>query len=67
MTARAPGGKHPILSTYRVQMHKEFGFVASRDIAAYLDQLGITHLYSSPYLKAEVGSLHGYNVVDQRV
>ena len=58
--------RYAILSTYRVQMHADFGFGAARDIAAYLDQLGITHLYSSPYLKAEKGSLHGYNVVDQR-
>ena len=56
-----------ILSTYRVQLHADFGFVAARDIAEYLHRLGITHLYCSPYLKAETGSLHGYNVVDQRV
>jgi (1->4)-alpha-D-glucan 1-alpha-D-glucosylmutase len=67
MTDDAKDGRYPILSTYRVQLHKDFGFGAARDIAAYLDQLGITHLYCSPYLKAEKGSLHGYNVVDQRL
>ena len=67
MSANETGNhRYPILSTYRVQLHKEFGFTAARDIAAYLEKLGITHLYSSPYLKAEKGSLHGYNVVDQR-
>ena len=30
----------------------------------YLDALGISHVYASPYLKAEAGSTHGYNLVD---
>ena len=30
----------------------------------YLDELGISHLYASPYLKARAGSKHGYDVVD---
>src|SRR4051794_36354072 len=51
-------------STYRVQFHKGFPF---RDVAAivpYLADLGITHLYASPYLKATPGSTHGYDVID---
>ena len=30
----------------------------------YLRDLGITHAYASPYLKARPGSTHGYDIVD---
>ncbi len=33
-------------------------------IAAYLKDLGVSHVYSSPYLQAAPGSMHGYDVVD---
>ncbi len=52
------------LSTYRVQLRAEFGFDAAAAIAGYLSDLGISHLYSSPYLQAAPGSSHGYDVVD---
>jgi (1->4)-alpha-D-glucan 1-alpha-D-glucosylmutase len=52
------------LSTYRVQLRSEFGFDAAAAIAGYLSDLGISHLYSSPYLQAAPGSAHGYDVVD---
>jgi (1->4)-alpha-D-glucan 1-alpha-D-glucosylmutase len=52
------------LSTYRVQLRPEFGFDEAAAIADYLAELGITHLYSSPYLQAARGSTHGYDVVD---
>jgi (1->4)-alpha-D-glucan 1-alpha-D-glucosylmutase len=59
---RTPG------STYRLQLHKDFNFDAAAEIASYLRELGITHVYSSPYLQAAPGSMHGYDVVDhQRV
>ena len=54
----------PPLSTYRVQLRPEFGFAEAAAIADYLADLGITHLYSSPYLQAARGSAHGYDVVD---
>jgi (1->4)-alpha-D-glucan 1-alpha-D-glucosylmutase len=55
-------------STYRIQLHKAFTFDDASAIAAYLSALGITHVYSSPYLQAAPGSMHGYDVVDhQRV
>ncbi len=56
--------KKPPLSTYRVQLRPEFGFDDAAAIAGYLADLGITHLYSSPYLQAARGSAHGYDVVD---
>ena len=55
-------------STYRLQLHKEFTFDDAAEIAVYLRSLGISHVYSSPYLQAAPGSMHGYDVVDhQRV
>ncbi len=51
-------------STYRVQLHSGFTFDDADAIAEYLKALGISHLYSSPYLQAAPGSMHGYDVVD---
>ncbi|MDR6873086.1 (1-_4)-alpha-D-glucan 1-alpha-D-glucosylmutase [Bosea sp. BE125] len=51
-------------STYRLQFHKGFPFSAGRDLAAYLEELGVSHVYSSPILTARAGSIHGYDVVD---
>lgn len=56
------------ISTYRLQLHKGFTFDDASSIAGYLWALGISHVYSSPYLQAAPGSMHGYDVVDhQRV
>ena len=57
---RVPG------STYRLQLHKDFTFHDASAIADYVKALGITHVYSSPYLQAAPGSMHGYDVVDHR-
>ena len=53
-------------STYRLQLHKGFTFDDAAGIADYLRQLGISHVYSSPYLQAAPGSTHGYDVVDHQ-
>ena len=53
-------------STYRLQLHKGFTFDDAAAIADYLRQLGISHVYSSPYLQAAPGSMHGYDVVDHQ-
>jgi (1->4)-alpha-D-glucan 1-alpha-D-glucosylmutase len=53
-------------STYRLQLHKNFTFDDAAAVAAYLHQLGVSHVYSSPYLQAAPGSMHGYDVVDHR-
>ena len=52
------------LSTYRLQLSSEFGFDDAAKLVPYLKALGITHLYSSPFLKARKGSKHGYDIVD---
>ncbi|HEX6487852.1 MAG TPA: malto-oligosyltrehalose synthase [Candidatus Dormibacteraeota bacterium] len=51
-------------ATYRVQLHRGFGFEDAAAIAGYLAELGVSHLYCSPYLQAAEGSTHGYDVVD---
>src|SRR5687767_2749281 len=54
-------------STYRVQFHKGFTFRDAARVVPYLGDLGLTHLYASPYLKARPGSTHGYDITDHRV
>ena len=53
-------------STYRLQLHKDFNFDDAAAIAEYLRDLGISHVYCSPYLQAAPGSTHGYDVVDHQ-
>jgi (1->4)-alpha-D-glucan 1-alpha-D-glucosylmutase len=52
------------VSTYRVQLQPGFGFTALADIVPYLDALGATECYCSPYFKARPGSTHGYDIGD---
>ena len=52
------------LATYRLQLTKDFGFDQAAVLVPYLKELGITHLYASPFLKARPGSTHGYDIVD---
>jgi (1->4)-alpha-D-glucan 1-alpha-D-glucosylmutase len=51
-------------STYRVQLSAAFPFAAARSVVPYLADLGVSHLYTSPVLRARSGSSHGYDVVD---
>ncbi|MDF2705790.1 MAG: treY [Nonomuraea muscovyensis] len=52
------------ISTYRVQLTPDFGFAQVAEIAGYLRDLGVSHVYLSPILQANPGSLHGYDVTD---
>src|SRR5688572_19993494 len=52
------------VSTYRLQLNRLFTARDARGIVPYLASLGITDLYSSSFLKAAPGSLHGYDVTD---
>jgi (1->4)-alpha-D-glucan 1-alpha-D-glucosylmutase len=52
------------LSTYRLQLSPRFTLRDARDVVPYLDALGITHVYASPFLKARPGSEHGYDITD---
>ena len=51
-------------ATYRVQMHAGFTFNQARDVVAYLHELGVSDLYTSPFFQASPGSTHGYDIVD---
>ena len=51
-------------ATYRVQLRAEFDFAATAAQAGYFADLGISHVYCSPYTQAAKGSTHGYDVVD---
>ncbi len=51
-------------ATYRFQFNKSFTLKDAIVLVPYLSDLGITHLYASPILKARPGSMHGYDVVD---
>jgi (1->4)-alpha-D-glucan 1-alpha-D-glucosylmutase len=51
-------------ATYRVQLTKDFDFEQAAAIVPYLKELGISHLYASPFLKARPGSTHGYDIVN---
>lgn len=48
----------------RLQFHKDFNFDKAVGLLDYFSSLGISHIYSSPILKARPGSQHGYDVVD---
>ena len=52
------------VATYRLQLRPQFGFAAAAELIPYLAELGVSHLYTSPYLQAASGSSHGYDVVD---
>jgi (1->4)-alpha-D-glucan 1-alpha-D-glucosylmutase len=57
---------HPRIpsATYRLQFNKTFTFGHAAGLAEYLRDLGISHVYASPYFKASPGSTHGYDVTD---
>ncbi|HEX6276207.1 MAG TPA: glycogen debranching protein GlgX, partial [Polyangiaceae bacterium] len=61
---RAGGALHRLSATYRLQLHSAFPFRAAAGILEYLNELGVTDVYTSPLLAAAKGSTHGYDVVD---
>jgi len=52
------------VATYRLQFNASFTFSDAKKIVQYLHDLGVSDIYSSPYLKAGKGSRHGYDIVD---
>lgn len=51
-------------STYRIQLTPDFGFAQVAEIAGYLRDLGVSHVYLSPILQSTPASKHGYDVTD---
>ena len=54
---------HPV-STYRLQLHRDFNLKDLEKILDYLRKLGIKTLYVSPIFRAVSGSTHGYDITD---
>jgi (1->4)-alpha-D-glucan 1-alpha-D-glucosylmutase len=52
------------IATYRLQLHSKFGFKETAEIIEYLKKLGISHIYTSPFLQAVKDSSHGYDIID---
>jgi (1->4)-alpha-D-glucan 1-alpha-D-glucosylmutase len=50
--------------TYRLQFNRQFTFAQAREIVPYLDALGVSDAYASPYFQARAESLHGYDITD---
>jgi (1->4)-alpha-D-glucan 1-alpha-D-glucosylmutase len=66
--AASPADSAPLMptiprATYRLQLHAGFGFADAAALVPYLAELGVSHVYCSPYFKARPGSTHGYDVV----
>ncbi|GGY71871.1 malto-oligosyltrehalose synthase [Cellvibrio zantedeschiae] len=53
-----------VRATVRLQFHRGFTLNDAIPLVPYFNKLGISHIYSSPVLKARSGSVHGYDVVD---
>ena len=51
-------------ATYRLQLNRDFTFAQASGVIPYLAELGVSHCYVSPCLKARAGSMHGYDIVD---
>jgi len=64
----AAGTAHPAAviphATYRLQLNREFTFRDAAAVVPYLSELGVSHVYCSPYLRARPGSTHGYDIID---
>jgi (1->4)-alpha-D-glucan 1-alpha-D-glucosylmutase len=53
--------------TYRLQLHAGFTFRDALALVDYLDELGVSHCYVSPFLQARPGSTHGYDIINHQV
>lgn len=51
-------------SVYRLQFNQDFTFNDAKNIIPYLKELGISHCYASPLLRASTGSMHGYDIIN---
>ncbi|HYC02802.1 MAG TPA: malto-oligosyltrehalose synthase [Azospirillaceae bacterium] len=51
-------------ATVRLQFNKDFTFDHATELVPYFAEMGVSHLYASPFLKARPGSTHGYDIID---
>lgn len=52
------------LAAYRIQLNYQFRFRDLQELVDHFHAIGISHLYTSPILKAKSHSTHGYDVTD---
>jgi (1->4)-alpha-D-glucan 1-alpha-D-glucosylmutase len=53
------------IATYRLEFRPDrLTFRDAAELVPYLRELGISHVYASPYLATQSGATHGYAVVD---
>jgi len=64
MSAGGPALASVPRATYRLQFSRSFRILDGIAVLPYLAELGISHVYASPLLKARSGSTHGYDVTD---
>ena len=63
-TELMPRRHAPPYATYRLQLNSQFRFADLQRVLPYLCELGISHVYASPFLRARPGSTHGYDIID---
>jgi len=51
-------------ATYRVQLGPDLTFDDAADVADYLSALGVSDVYTSPFLETSGAGSHGYDVAD---
>ena len=56
--------QHFPVATYRLQFNRFFSFRQGCEQIAYLNRLGISDMYASPYFRANPESLHGYDITN---
>jgi (1->4)-alpha-D-glucan 1-alpha-D-glucosylmutase len=64
MTPPGPTPLPPPVSTYRLQLHRDFDLAAATELVPYLRRLGVDWMYLSPIFAAQPGSAHGYDIID---
>jgi (1->4)-alpha-D-glucan 1-alpha-D-glucosylmutase len=54
-------------ATVRLQLNREFDFLAAAEQVPYFAALGLSHVYLSPIAMARPGSMHGYDVINPMI
>ncbi|RUL77729.1 malto-oligosyltrehalose synthase [Dyella choica] len=54
-------------ATVRLQLNREFDFLAAAEQVPYFAALGLSHVYLSPIAMARSGSTHGYDVINPMI
>ena len=52
------------IATYRLQFNRHFTFKDATEVIPYLQKLGVSDIYSSPFFRSRPDSDHGYDVTN---